>query len=125
MPPFPPLLYLVPLWLAFELGQLVVGERYLGVKQIARGADPRDLGPGEWVSFFWSAGLLLYWVWMLLLLAQPVGRPQLAAMAVISVVGFSIRRNCPLKWVLVSMTFEGALRIGMLLSLGFILWRRL
>ncbi|MGC4074666.1 MAG: hypothetical protein QM760_19625 [Nibricoccus sp.] len=125
MTPLASIFYLVPLWLLFELGQLVVSERYLGIKQIERGIDPREQGPGEWVSFFWSAGLLLYWVWMVLMLTQPVGRPQVAAMIGMSVLGFSVRSLCGLKWVLVTMTFEGAIRIGMLLSLGMVAWRRL
>ncbi|ATC63451.1 hypothetical protein CMV30_05505 [Nibricoccus aquaticus] len=120
-----PLFYFAPLWLLFELGQLVIGERYLGIKQIERGTDPRERGPGELVAFLWSAGLLLYWVWMALMLSQPIGRPQVAAMLGLSVLGFSIRSVCGLKWVLVTMTFEGAIRIGMLLSLGMVAWRRL
>jgi hypothetical protein len=125
MPPLSPIFYFAPLWLLFELGQLVIGERYLGIKQIERGIDPRERGPGEWVAFFWSAGLLLYWVWMGLMLTQPVGRPQVMAMIGMSVLGFSIRSVCGLKWVLVTLTFEGAIRIGMLLSLGMAVWRRL
>ena len=41
------LLLLAPLFLIFEIGQLVLCERYVGIKQIARGADPRALGLGE------------------------------------------------------------------------------
>lgn len=125
MDPLSPLFYFTPLWLLFELGQLVAGERYLGIKQIQSGTDPREHGPGEWLAFFWSGGLLVYWVWMALMLTQPVGRPQIAAMIGMSVLGFSIRNVCGLKWVLVTMTFEGAIRIGMLLSLGMAAWRRL
>ena len=42
------LLLFAPLFLAFEVGQLVLCERYLGVKQIARGAakaQVEDEGP--------------------------------------------------------------------------------
>ena len=39
-----PFALLAPLFFTFELWQLVVSERYLGIKQIARGADPRALG---------------------------------------------------------------------------------
>jgi hypothetical protein len=120
-----PILYLAPAWMVFELAQLVIGERHLGIKQIERGIDPRERGPGEWLSFFWSAGILVYWVWMGLMLAQPVGRPQVAAMIGISVLGFTIRRTCRLKWILLVMTFEGAIRIGMLISLSGVVWRRL
>jgi hypothetical protein len=41
------LLLLTPLFLVFEVWQLVLSERYLGVKQIARGVDPRTLGLSE------------------------------------------------------------------------------
>jgi hypothetical protein len=120
-----PIFYLAPAWMVFELAQLVVGERHLGIRQIGPGIDPRERGPGEWVSFFWSAGIVIYWVWMGLMLAQPVGRPQVVAMIVISVLGFTLRRTCRLKWVLLVMTFEGAIRIGMLFSLTGVIWRRL
>ena len=125
MPPLPPIFYFVPLWGLFELAQLIIGERHLGIKQIERGSDPRERGPGEFAAFFWSAGLLLYWTWMALMVAQPIGRPQVVAMIVTSVVGFLIRSVCGLKWVLVTLTFEGAIRIGMLFSLGAVIWRRL
>jgi hypothetical protein len=125
MPPLSPLLYLAPFWMLFELAQLVISERYLGIKQIERGLDPRESGPGELLAFFWSSGLVVYWVWLALMLSQPIGRPQVLAMIGISVLGFSIRRACRMKWVLLVMTFEGAIRIGMLLSLTGVLWRRL
>ena len=68
----PTVLLLAPLFLLFELWQLVLGERYLGVKQIARGIDPRTLGLGEMTAFCWSAMLILQWIWMLLLLTHLV-----------------------------------------------------
>ena len=37
----------------------------------------------------------------------------------------SIRGACGLKWVLVVLTFEGAIRVGMLLNLFFMTWRQL
>jgi hypothetical protein len=124
MTPLSSIVYLAPLWLLFELGQLAIGERYLGIKQIERGIDPRERGPGEFVAFLWSAGLLIYWVWMALMLTQSVGRPQVATMIAISVLGFSVRSFCGMKWVLVTMTFEGAIRVGMLFSLGMVIWRQ-
>jgi hypothetical protein len=42
-----------------------------------------------------------------------------------SVLGSMVRRGCGLRWVLVVLTFEGAVRIGMLLSLCVLGWRRL
>ncbi|HZP59908.1 MAG TPA: hypothetical protein VFB27_06245 [Opitutaceae bacterium] len=118
------LLLLAPFFIAFEVWQLVISERYLGIKQIARGADPRTLGLGEITAFFWTAGLIFYWVWMLALFLQPFGRGQAACLVAVTLSGFSLRRNCTLKWVLVILTFEGAIRVGMLGSLCVIVWRR-
>jgi hypothetical protein len=119
------LLLLAPVFMLFELWQLVLSERYLGIKQIERGADPRALGLGEFTAFCWSAALFLYWAWMLGLLLFPFGRGHAALLLLISAIGYFLRRGCSLKWVLVILTFEGALRIGLLLSLFVFAWRRL
>lgn len=120
----PLLLLLAPLFLVFEIWQLVLSERYLGIKQIARGADPRTLGLSELTAFCWSTILILYWFWMLLLLTLPFGRVHGLTLAAISLIGYSLRRGAALKWVLVILTFEGAIRIGFLLSLTVMAWRR-
>jgi hypothetical protein len=39
--------------------------------------------------------------------------------------GYSVRRNCRLSWVLVVLTLEGAIRIGLLVSLCALAWRKL
>ena len=70
-------------------------------------------GPREPVAFAWSVGILLFWLWLVAMLFQSTGRAAVVAMIVITTIGFSIRRSCGLKWVLVTLTFEGALRIGM------------
>jgi len=108
----------------FEVWQLVLCERYLGIKQIARGVDPRDLGLGEVTAFCWTAVLFVYWFWMLFLLALPYGRLGAIGLLVITTLGFSLRRGAPLKWILVILTFEGAIRIGLLLYLCVVLWLR-
>lgn len=118
------LILFAPLFLIFEVWQLVLSERYLGIKQIARGADPRSLGLGEITAFFWSTALLLYWLWMVLLLIPPFGRVHGLSLLTIALIGFSLRRGTGLKWVLVILTFEGAIRIGLLLSLCVMAWRR-
>jgi hypothetical protein len=119
------LLLLTPFFLFFELWQLVLSERYLGVKQMARGADPRTLGLSEVTAFFWSSILILYWGWMLLLLTVRYGRMSGLALLLISAVGFSLRRGGGLKWALVILTFEGAFRVAVLLALSMSVWRRL
>lgn len=121
----PLLLYLAPLCLVFEVWQLVVAERHLGIRQIERGVDPRDGGPGEFLSFLWGGGIVLYWVWMILMLIPKDGRPQVVCMLIISLLGYSLRRNSALKWILVILTLEGAVRIGMIISLIGGVWRAL
>lgn len=119
------LVLLAPLFLAFEVCQLVISERYLGIKQIARNGDPRALGLGEVTAFFWSMAILLYWAWMLGLLIAPFTRVHGLCFLAVSTVGFSLRRNTGLKWVLVILTFEGAVRVGLLVSLLGMAWRKL
>ena len=114
-----------PLFLAFELWQLVIAERYLGLKQIARGVDPRELGLGETTAAGWSLELLAYWAWMALLLIPPWGRLQAVMLIFVSSLGFMVRRGCGLRWVLIVLTFEGAIRIGMLMTLCMLAWRQL
>ena len=121
----PVLIFFLPLFLVFEIWQLVLSERYLGVKQIARGADPRTLGLAETTALVWSAVLFVYWLWMLLLLAVPELRTLGSALLLVSMIGFSQRRGVRLKWVLVILTFEGALRITLLFALGAMAWQAL
>jgi hypothetical protein len=120
-----PLLLLAPFWILFEFWQLVVGERYLGIKQIEHGTDPRTLDLSEPRAAFWSIGILVEGVWMLALLFERFGRAQALCMLVVTALGYTLRRSCGIKWVLVILTFEGAIRIGMLLSLCGMFWHRL
>ena len=115
---------LAPLFLGFEVWQLFIAERYVGIKQIARGGNPREMGPGEWVAFVWSGGLILYGLWTVALLATPVSRTFAIFIMAATAVGYPIRRNCGLKWVLVVMTCEGGVRIGFLSALSFAAWSR-
>lgn len=114
-----------PLFLLFELWQLVISERYVGIKQIERNGDPRTLGLSEVTAFFWSMAIFAYWIWMAGLLFLPVGRVHGLSLLIVSGIGYAVRRNCGIKWVLVILTFEGALRVGLLLSLSVYVWRRL
>jgi hypothetical protein len=118
------LLSVAPFFIVFEIWQLVLSERYLGKKQIARGIDPRDLGLRETTAFFWSTILIGYWCWMLTLLFMPYVRAHGGGLLLVWMIGFSLRRGARFKWVLVILTFEGAVRIGLLLSLCATVWRR-
>ena len=42
-----------------------------------------------------------------------------------TMIGFSLRRGAERLWTLRLLTFEGAIRIGLLLSLAALAWRRL
>jgi len=59
------------------------------------------------------------------MLFQPLGRIEFLTLIGVSGLGFIARRGCGLKWVLVILTFEGAIRIGMLMYLCALAWRRL
>jgi hypothetical protein len=120
-----PFLLLTPLFFVFEMWQLVMGERYLGIKQIARNGDPRTLGLHELTAFLWSAALFMYGAWMLALLLTPFSRAYGVSLLAITAIGFSFRRNTSIKWVLVVMTFEGAVRVGLLIALSMTAWRAL
>lgn len=119
------LLLLAPLFLVFEVWQLVMSERYLGLKQIARNGDPRELGLSEVTAFIWSSSLIVYALWMGTLLLVPFARLHGLGLLALTGLGFSLRRNTSIKWVLVILTFESAIRIGLLISLTAVAWRRL
>jgi hypothetical protein len=119
------LLYLAPIFLAFEVWQLVMSERYLGIKQIARQGDPRQLGMHEATAFFWTAAIVGYVIWMASLFTLSFTRVHALGLLAILAGGYQLRRNTTLKWVLVILTFEGAIRVGLLISLMAVAWRRL
>lgn len=122
----PPLaVFVAPLFLVFEVVQLVVAEKLLGVKKIQIGFDPRKGGPGEALSAAWSACILAEGAWLLWLLADDATRIHAACLLLVSLFGFSLRSNCTLRWVLVILTVEGALRMGLMVSMLGSAWRSL
>jgi hypothetical protein len=122
---FNPFALAAPLFLVFEVWQLVLCERYLGVKQIRVNADPRTLPMPGWMAAAWAGGFVTYFTWMFTLIIHPVGRAQGLVLLAITALGYAIRTTCGLKWVLVVLTFESSIRIGMLISLSASTWRRL
>ena len=123
MPAVPVIAFLAPLFMLFELGQLVMSERLLGVKQIKLGTDPRTAGPKESVAAGWTIALMFYWLWLGMMLVPGFGRVYIGVILATTLVGYALRRNAQLKWILVILTFEGAIRIGMLLALSGRIWR--
>ena len=120
-----PFTLLTPLFFGFELWQPYMGERFLGIKQIRMNADPRELPMPNWIAAFWASGLIVYGLWMATLLLRSEERPQGAVLLAITFLGYLLRSTSSLKWTLVILTFEGAIRIGMLLSLLGLAWRQL
>jgi hypothetical protein len=120
-----PFALLAPVFLAFELWQLYVGERYLGIKQIKVNADPRELPMQNWMAATWAGGLIAYGVWMCTLLLHQNGRAQGVVLLATTGLGYVLRSTASLKWTLVILTFEGSIRVGMLISLFATVWRRL
>lgn len=100
------------LWLFFEISQLVACERLL-----RDDANRRAGRPGSLIAFLWIAGLALYYAWMIAMLWHPAARAQIAAMLGVSLVCFFARRASPFRRVRAILRFEGAVRIGILLSL--------
>lgn len=120
-----PFALLAPVFLAFEIWQLVISERYMGIKQIKTRTDPRELPMKRGVAILWVTGLVVYHAWMFTLLFHPVGRAQGIVLLLVSLLGYGIRSACGLNWVLVVLTFEGSIRVGMLISLFGMTWRRM
>jgi hypothetical protein len=122
----PPLaVFLAPVFLAFEVGQLVAAEKLLGVRQIESGTDPRRNGPGEAVAAVWAGFILVETAWLLWLLVHTESRVHAACLLLVTLVGFTLRSNCSLRWVLIILTVEGALRMGLIVSLLGSAWQAL
>jgi hypothetical protein len=69
--------------------------------------------------------LLAYWLWLVGLLFLPLARMHALGLLLATMIGFSLRRGAERLWTLRLLTFEGAIRIGLLLSLAALAWRRL
>ncbi len=93
----------------------------MGVKHIKRGTDPRETGPREPQAAAWTLTLIAYWMGMMFV---PLIRPgAYYVLIAVSLVGYALRRNTSMKWILVILTFEGAIRIEMLIALTGRRWR--
>ena len=116
--------YLAPFFLIFEAWQLVMSERYLGIARIEQGVDPRKLPLGGALATVWTVTMVASWLWIVLLLLEPVSRAPGVCMLLVTGCGYFLRRSSPMKWVLVILTFEGACRIGMMFYLTGTLWNQ-
>jgi hypothetical protein len=133
--PIPFLLWLAPVFALFEVWQLVLAERYMGVKQFARSAEthPRELGPSERTALVVVLGMGFNWLFMAGLVGSRFSRGVAVAMLLVSLMGLMARRQFgsrwwrrfSVRWALMVLTVEVALRLGLLGMLWRIAWRRL
>lgn len=108
-------LYFAPLVLIAEMLHLVIAERYIGVRVLKSGLDPRrGPQPPAWVGWIWFLVSAIAIAYPGLLVFFGSMRLQALLMTLFTVVGFEVRRRSGLKWALVTLTFEGALRIGLI-----------
>jgi len=121
----PEIAFAAPIFFLFEIVQLVMAERLVGVKQIKQGTDPRENGPSEMLAAGWVLALTAYWLWLGMMLYPGFGRAHILVIIVVSLIGYGLRKTTSIKWTLVIMTFEGAIRIGMLMSLMGRMYRTL
>ena len=113
------LLLLAPVFILFEMAQLVMAERYIGVRQIKNGQHPLDINPvgPPLIPQIWIAMLVAYWFYMVALVFVPGAGFQAFIILMTTLVGTSLRRSLGMRWALVVMTFEGAIRMGLLTNI--------
>ncbi|MGF1450550.1 MAG: hypothetical protein ACFB21_00570 [Opitutales bacterium] len=113
------LINLAPFVMVFELVQVLVAERYIGIKQARAGRHPVSFGEPLPASaiFFWMVGMVFSFIYMLALLFDPRTGFQALLMLGVTAAGFALRRTVGLKWGLVVLTVERACVIGLMGSL--------
>ncbi len=101
-----------------EVAQLVLAERRIGVRQLRAGVDPREAPPPPArIGWAWLALAALCHLYPLVLLTEGETRFFGLLMLLLGVVGFDLRRRGGLRWALVVLTLEGALRIGVMIQM--------
>lgn len=99
--------------------QLIVVERYIGIKQIRSGEHPLERKatlPG-WLITLWIVWIVVYWAYMAALLFSEWGNLQGLIMLVVSIIGGLLRRALGLKWALVIMTVVSSIRMGLMANM--------
>ncbi len=104
-----------PAFAVFEVAQLFLAQRYIGIKQIRSNVHPLDgAAPSGLLAVAWLVAMLVDYAYQVLLLAQPELGVKVAAalLILVSIGGFALRRVCGLRWGLVVFTPECAARAG-------------
>ena len=113
------LINLAPVFMTFELVQVLVAERYIGLKQARAGTHPMTSAaplPKPLLAF-WLGGIGLTGLYMIALLFESRTGFQGLMMLGVTGLGFAIRRTIGLRWGLVVLTVERASVIGLMGSL--------
>ncbi|MGE9296087.1 MAG: hypothetical protein ACQKBV_07370 [Puniceicoccales bacterium] len=118
------LILIAPLFMVFDIAQLLVAERYIGIKQIRTGLHPLEMDkrPPDWVVGIWVIGLAALWLYMIALVFDPRAGLHGGIMLAVSLASFALRRVMGLKAALVLMTIETAIRLGMLANLMMVVF---
>lgn len=109
---------IAPVFILFDMVQLIVAERFIGVKQIREGMHPLEsgkVGP-TWMAVIWVVGTFAYKIYMLVLVFSPQGGLQGFIMLFATLAGFALRRSMGLKYALVILTLEASVRMGLLVN---------
>lgn len=109
------LVILAPVFIVLELAQLLVAERFIGVRQIRANRHPLDEYPEgkPWITAAWLAYFVAVWCYLFALALNPLTSIQGVVLLLVGILGFAFRRIAGLKWALVVMTIEGAIRMGL------------
>ena len=113
------LINLVPFFILGEAVQLFVAERYIGVRQLRAGRHPleaEDILPA-WATALWIAFIIATGGYLALLLTSSATRFHGALMLAVTALFGMLRRVNGLKWTLVLLTIEGALRMGLMFQM--------
>ncbi len=101
-----------------ELTHLVLAERRIGVRQIRAGIDPREAHPPpRYIGWVWLALIAATQAYPIVLLLDGETRVFGLIMLLFGAVGYDLRRRGGLRWSLVVLTVEGALRIGVIINM--------
>jgi hypothetical protein len=103
------------LFLLFEIAQVILLERYIGIRTLKADIDPRELPLPTWVAVLWILCAKFYVLWMILLLFERALALPASVMLAATLAGLVARRAYGLRGALVILTFEVAIRVGMLL----------
>lgn len=110
---------IAPVFILFDLVQLIVAERYIGIKQIRDGVHPLEsgkIGPA-WLAVVWVILAVAYKIYMIVLVFNPQVGLQGFIMLFATFTGFALRRTLGLKYALVILTLEASVRMGLLVNL--------